>query len=426
MERNSAAERMHMIMYQDALMSLSSGCLDPVSREILSLSPLPPDYTDSYCETEVDAKQAVELAYSALTVWAEEAKKADYFSKRFVQLSRLVMNGVTAMGRGLVSLHARGEDPAGTPMSIDELISLASYHFRKSYLGVLQTAKSHPEISERLLVNQLGWTNMILRLYKTKERLSKPLPVVRKPETALPLSRAASAVCGAGQSAPELPAAEISPCAGPAPLSRESAFSAPRAFSSYSGYNASPAGMNRAADKAPDADEKQETEAAAGAGNPEPENEKDTVPEFINDAAGGAGQGEGSPNESETYSPEIGIHEGSGGIPDDAESGSFSAGMTGPEEADELPPGPIPDEDAPGPGPDPEIPAGDPGTPRYLEILKNIFARSASPETDGFAMTYDEISFLASDPEYMADDPRSAARFGNILREIHSGKIPYP
>ena len=76
------------------------------------------------------------------------------------------------MGCGLVTLHNRGEDLSRAPMQFGDLLSVGSFHFLKSYLGVIQTAKSHPEISERLLVNQLSWTNMLLRLYKTKEKLA--------------------------------------------------------------------------------------------------------------------------------------------------------------------------------------------------------------------------------------------------------------
>ena len=75
------------------------------------------------------------------------------------------------MARGLVTLHARGEDLSQAPMSIQDLIGVGSYHIRKSYLGVLQTSCKNPEIGERLLINQLSWTNTMLRLFKTKEKL---------------------------------------------------------------------------------------------------------------------------------------------------------------------------------------------------------------------------------------------------------------
>ena len=99
--------------------------------------------------------------------------------------AKMIMNGTVTMARGLMSLHNRGEELSLCPMSIGDLISLGSYHFRKSYLGVLQTAKSHPEVSRRLLMNQIGWANTLLRLYKTKEKLETPV-VVRPAPAELP------------------------------------------------------------------------------------------------------------------------------------------------------------------------------------------------------------------------------------------------
>ncbi len=160
------------MMYKDALYSLYAGAVMPHEREILAMAPLPTDVVDPFASQDVDPRQIMGFAYNSLVTWIDEAKKANYFSKRFTDLSRLVMKGVMTMGRGLVTLHNRGEDLSQAPMQIGELISVSSYHFRKSYLGVIQTAKSHPEISERLLINQLSWTNLLLRLYKTRDKLA--------------------------------------------------------------------------------------------------------------------------------------------------------------------------------------------------------------------------------------------------------------
>ena len=145
------------IMYQKALFSLYSGTVNPIDREVLSMVPLPQDMVDPFASRDVDPREVMHFTYNALVSWVEEAKKASYFSDYFVKMSRLVMKGVITMTRGLVTLHDRGESPDHVPMSIGDLISLSSYHFRKSYLGVVQCAKSHPEISERLLQNQLTW-----------------------------------------------------------------------------------------------------------------------------------------------------------------------------------------------------------------------------------------------------------------------------
>ncbi len=175
-------------MYQDTLTNLYAGVVSAIDREVLSYSPLPSNIVDPYASQDVDPANTMNLTYSAMVVWIEEAKKADYFSKHFVTLSRMIMNGTTTMARGLVTMHGRGENLSSAPMSIGDLISLSSYHFRKSYLGVIQTAKSKPEISERLLLNQLGWCNTLMRLYKTKEKLEKgvDIAVPQCSETQLP------------------------------------------------------------------------------------------------------------------------------------------------------------------------------------------------------------------------------------------------
>ena len=162
-------------MRTDALNDLYAGYVTPLDREILADMPLPSDMVDPFASQDVEPLSVMNLTYVSLSGWIAEAKKEKYYSERFVQLSRLVMKGVTTMGRGLVTLHQRGEDLSAAPMQIDDLISVGSYHFRKSYLGVVQFSARHPEIGERLLVNQLGWGTTLLRLSKTKEKLAKPV-----------------------------------------------------------------------------------------------------------------------------------------------------------------------------------------------------------------------------------------------------------
>ena len=158
-------------MRTDALHDLYAGYVTPLDREILADMPLPSDMVDPFASQEVDPLSVMYLTYVSFSGWIAEARKEKYYSERFVSLSKLVMKGVTTMGRGLVTLHQRGEDLSAAPMQIDDLISVGSYHFRKSYLGVVQFSARHPEIGERLLVNQLGWSTTLLRLYKTKEKL---------------------------------------------------------------------------------------------------------------------------------------------------------------------------------------------------------------------------------------------------------------
>ena len=158
-------------MYQTALMNLSNGVVDAIDKTVLSSAPLPDNFITPYLSEETDAITMMKLGFNSLSTWIEEAKKASYFSKHFVTLSKMIMSGVSTMARGLVTLHARGEDLSQAPMSIQDLIGVGSYHIRKSYLGVLQTSRKNPEIGERLLINQLSWTNTMLRLFKTKEKL---------------------------------------------------------------------------------------------------------------------------------------------------------------------------------------------------------------------------------------------------------------
>ena len=161
------------LMYMNALIGLENGHLMPWDKDILASAPLSDSVIDPFTTKEMpDVLESMKLTFNAMSIWVDEAKKVNYFSKRFVQLSRMVMNGVTTMGRGLVTLHQRGEDLSQSPMSIQDLLGVASYHFRKSYLGVLQTSRSHPEIGERLLMNQIGWNNMLMRLFKTRDKLN--------------------------------------------------------------------------------------------------------------------------------------------------------------------------------------------------------------------------------------------------------------
>ena len=168
------------IMRTDALSDLYAGFVTPMDREILADMPLPSDMVDPFASEEADPLTTMNLTYASLSGWIAEAKKEKYYSERFVQLSKLVMKGVTTMARGLVTLHKRGEELNPAPMQIGDLISVGSYHFRKSYLGVVQFSARHPEIGERLLVNQLGWSNTLLRLYKTQENLNKKSEIRNK------------------------------------------------------------------------------------------------------------------------------------------------------------------------------------------------------------------------------------------------------
>ena len=128
----------------DALLGLYTGCVTSLDRGILSEMTLPSDVVDPFASEDADPIAIMNLTFVSLKGWIEDAKKAPYYSERFADLSKLVMKGVTTMGRGLVTLHNRGEDLSAAPMQIEDLISVGSYHFRKSYLGVVQFSAKRP------------------------------------------------------------------------------------------------------------------------------------------------------------------------------------------------------------------------------------------------------------------------------------------
>ena len=236
-------------MKKNALLDLYAGCVTPWDRNILSDMGLPSDVVDPFASQDTDPIAIMNLTFVSLKGWIEDAKKADYYSERFADFSKLVMKGVTTMGRGLVTLHKRGEDLSAAPMQIEDLISVGSYHFRKSYLGVVQFSAKRPEIGERLLLNQLRWADMLLRLYKTKEKLSeKPGIRCNRPEIKDSGSDAAKAKLGgqentAGQLSAASPFDSLdslfvdrsSSLASHSSLNEPAAFSAQRALSALDG-----------------------------------------------------------------------------------------------------------------------------------------------------------------------------------------------
>ena len=153
--------------------NLTNGHVGDLEKLVLSTAPLPNSFIDGFISQSVEVKTMMDHAYNALSLWIEEAKKANYFRKHFTDLSRMINSGVQSMARGLVTLHALGEDLNQSPMSIDDLINVGSYHFNKSYLGVLQTSAKDPETGFRLLSNQFSWQNTLLRLFRTKEKLDR-------------------------------------------------------------------------------------------------------------------------------------------------------------------------------------------------------------------------------------------------------------
>ena len=364
-------------MRTDALNDLYAGYVTPLDREILADMPLPSDMVDPFASQDVEPLSVMNLTYVSLSGWIAEAKKEKYYSERFVQLSRLVMKGVTTMGRGLVTLHQRGEDLSAAPMQIDDLISVGSYHFRKSYLGVVQFSARHPEIGERLLVNQLGWSTTLLRLYKTKEKLAKPvlkneegrmkneeMPNGNSDNSSFLLQNSSfvkdSSLDNSSSldSSPALDA--VSALFEPAAFSAQRALTSlvPNKKSETTGNKKSET-RNKENEEVRSKNEESATEIQK-AENPLNEEKKEE---------------EGSTDEKNNNSSFF-IHNSS---LDDEESSS------------ELPP--------------------------YLEILKNVMERSDASEDGVLTFTFDEMCFLAEDPGFREVYPQSAEKFRNMLAQ---------
>ena len=468
------------MMNEDAIHSLYNGMpVMPWQREVLAMAPLPEDIVDPFAAQDADPMQIMGLAYKSLVTWIDEARKANYFTKRFTDLSKLVLKGVNTMGRGLMTLHNRGEDLSQAPMQIGDLISVGSYHLRKSYLGVIQTASSHPEISERLLINQLSWTNMLLRLYKTKEKLAIPNEEVRRKneelsgrDKALDIRNADDASNeevrslqneegrrkneelsdGKDKNSSFLPLhssfGEVSSFDELDALFEPAALSAPRALSS----------LDKGAGKGGRLSPKEELSSGHRAQNPgqetltygqgaqtsrkgaQSQHNEDFTPEKTSEIKTPEKPSEYNtkkkPSEAET-----GIKNEKPAVTDDPQKrnpeaetpGSETTGETNSDEENrtaelrEQPSGTpdkmeaeIPDDEPPGIAQPPQSgeDPGSPELPKCLQIIKRVCTGSSG---GNLTFTFDEIRFLAADPVFEHLDPKMAAEMRRLSKQIDSG-----
>ena len=67
------------LMRQSALENFANGYVGPMEKEVLSSSPLPNEFIDSYISQSVEVKGMMEHTYVSLNLWIDEAKKANYF-----------------------------------------------------------------------------------------------------------------------------------------------------------------------------------------------------------------------------------------------------------------------------------------------------------------------------------------------------------
>ena len=356
------------MMYQNALADLANGVISPLTQDVLSYAPLPSDVVDPYVSRTMEARSTMDLAYSSLSVWTEEAKKANYFTKHFVTLSRMINTGVATMARGLATLHAFGEDLSDAPMSIQDLIKLASYHIRKSYLGVLQTSRSHPEIGEQLLMNQLSWTDTLMRLFKTKDKLSKKAAVIKQ-DAEITVSGEAAPSELKSPDRKELPDGDIQPLAGFSAVTAPGAYVAARPYAPIS----------------PNQKSAEKNEQAV-----EPEEELPEEPD------------------AEVPSEEA----ASTTISDEAEERAADSNVSAPETAQEMH-GPVMD-NIPVTTEDAVMPcAEDP--PAYYRILYEAANRSMESGEEGFTFTEEEVRELLADPEFCLHEKETASHLRKLL-----------
>ena len=356
------------MMYQNALADLANGVISPLTQDVLSYTPLPNDVVDPYVSRTMEARSTMDLAYSSLSVWTEEAKKANYFTKHFVTLSRMINTGVATMARGLATLHAFGEDLSDAPMSIQDLIMVASYHFRKSYLGVLQTSRSHPEIGERLLMNQLSWADTLMRLFKTKDKLSKKAAVIKQDAEITVSGEAAPSELKAPDRE-ELPDGDIQPMAGFSAVAAPGAYGAVRAYA--------PISQNQKPDK-------------TGTQSIDPEEDLSEESDLEVDA-------EEAASAAVCDEPE-----------ETADSNVSMSGVNGPA----MEEGPVTMEDDVMPC------AEDP--PAYYRILYEVERRSMESGEEGLTFTDEEVRELLADPEFCLREREMAFH----LRKLLSGPEP--
>ncbi len=407
------------IMRASALENLYAGCVMPWDKQILEDMPLPADMVDPFASEEVKPLSVMNLTYVSLSGWIAEAKKASYYSERFVYLSKLVQKGVTTMGRGLVTLHKRGEDLSAAPMQIDDLISVGSYHFRKSYLGVVQFSSKHPEIGERLLVNQLGWADLLMRLYKTKEKLVKPISneEVRMKNEELPDGNSNNSSFFIHNSsldedssldkAEALPGLDEWSASGTGALSGLDALFAPAAFSAQRALTP----MRSERKQVSGAEAKSETASKSEIRNRKSD-ENEEVRRKNEEKQVSGSRRQVSEKESEDKENEKERLEHEEAANDEADESSFLPLHSSLDEDSSL-------ED------DSSLlishsSLNDDLLP-YLVILQQVFARSGPEDEGKLTFTEDEIRLLASDPDFSRIYPEAAADMRRILQQIDSG-----
>ena len=63
----------------------------------------------------------------------------------------------------------------------------------------------------------------------------------------------------------------------------------------------------------------------------------------------------------------------------------------------------------------------DDGTPPYLKILQNVYSRSGPAEDGKLNFTFDEVCYLAADPDFSRLYPGTAAQMRSLLDRLDTG-----
>lgn len=167
-------ERTFNLIMSQMMTDLSLGMTCLPEKEMARLEPLPMEvHHTSRDLRRLSCLETLQFTKKSLDKWLKAGMEENRFGLPFVKISRMILDAVTTMGRGLVTLHMLGEDLSQAPMSIGELLDIASFHFIKSSEGVQVSAGKNMTVCTRLFANQLRWQNLILRLYRTQERLQK-------------------------------------------------------------------------------------------------------------------------------------------------------------------------------------------------------------------------------------------------------------
>ena len=189
---------------------ISSGQLCPPEERIKFKAPLPKEHFHPFEENGMDFMQAMELTHKALLKWLPIGKETSRFGFEYIKISRMIENAVTTLGRGLMTMRVHGMDLADAPISIGELLKIASFHFQKSYQGAMAAVNSgNQDAFMRLFTNQLRWLNMLQRLERTRDKLNQPFVPAKAEKKTLPQTDASEAALKplAAPSAIEAPAA---------------------------------------------------------------------------------------------------------------------------------------------------------------------------------------------------------------------------